>query len=101
MEVEETYKRVGEYFIDNECLTVAKCNVDLNSVPVELYHIPTIKIYPINQKSSPREYFDKATDFDRYVQFLKEEGSRPFRMVEKRRESLQETGDLKAADELE
>lgn len=52
-----------------------KCNVDKCTVPVDIYHIPTIKIYPAKNKSSPLEYFDKTTEPDRYLRFIEEEGS--------------------------
>jgi hypothetical protein len=57
-------------------ITIAKCNVDEYNVPVEVYHIPTIKLYPAHKKNAPVEYFDKLTDLGQYFVFIKEERSR-------------------------
>jgi protein disulfide-isomerase A1 len=57
-------------------ITIAKCDVDQCNIPVEVYHIPTIKLYPAHKKNAPVEYFDKLTDLGQYVVFIKEEGSR-------------------------
>jgi len=54
-------------------ITIAKCNVDQHNVPVEVYHIPTIKLYPAHKKNAPVEYFDKLTDIEQYCIFIKEE----------------------------
>jgi hypothetical protein len=54
-------------------ITIAKCNVDQHNVPVEVYHIPTIKLYPAHKKNAPVEYFDKLTDTEQYYIFIKEE----------------------------
>jgi hypothetical protein len=73
--IQQTYDEVARKCASNERLIIAKCNVDKNSVPVDLYHIPTIKMYAVKNKDSPLEYFDKVTEPDRYIQFIQEEGS--------------------------
>lgn len=57
-------------------ITIAKCNIDQCNIPVEVYHIPTIKLYPAHKKNAPVEYFDKLTNLDQYVMFIKEERGR-------------------------
>jgi hypothetical protein len=73
--IQETYNEVARKCASNQRLIIAKCNVDKNNVPVDLYHIPTIKMYAVKNKDSPMEYFDRLTELDRYLQFIQEEGS--------------------------
>jgi hypothetical protein len=65
--------------MDNNII-IARCNVDKNNIPVEVYHVPTIKLYPAYKKNAPLEYFDKPTDLDQYVVFIKEEGTRKLKV---------------------
>jgi len=58
-------------------ITIAKCNVDLNNIPVEVNYVPSIKLFPAYRKHSPVEYFDTPTDVEQYVVFIKEEGTKP------------------------
>ena len=75
-DISKTYEELGNMYRGNPRITIAKCNVDQYNIPVEVYHVPTIKLYPANKKNAPMEYFDKLTDIDQDVMFIKEEGSR-------------------------
>jgi hypothetical protein len=68
---------VDEYEIDTDIkITFARCNVAEVDVPVEVYHLPTIKLYPAENKRAPVEYFGKEDDIEQYKNFIKEEGSK-------------------------
>jgi len=49
---------------------IEKSNLD---TPLEISHVPTIKLYPAKKKN-PVEYFDDPLVASSYEQFLKEEG---------------------------
>lgn len=61
-------------------IVIAKCNVDKNNVPVDVYHVPTIQLFPAYKKNTPVEYFDKPTDLEQYLVFMKEEGTKKHRV---------------------
>jgi hypothetical protein len=53
---------------------VARCNVAENDVPVRIYHVPTIQLYPADRKQSPVEYFGEMEDINQYVDFIQTQG---------------------------
>ena len=59
----------------DESIIIAKCDTAMYRVPVEVYHVPTVKLYPAGKKDLPVEYFGDKTDPDAYVDFIQSEGS--------------------------
>jgi hypothetical protein len=49
---------VTEYENDPS-VVIARCNVAEEDIPVEIYHFPTVKLYPAGKKKTPVEYFGK------------------------------------------
>jgi hypothetical protein len=49
---------VTEYANDPS-VVIARCNVAEEDIPVEIYHFPTVKLYPAGKKKMPVEYFGK------------------------------------------
>ena len=66
---------VHDYANELDKISLARCNVAQYEVPVEVYHYPTIKLYPAGKKRSPVEYFGKEDDLDQYKAFITSEGS--------------------------
>jgi len=60
-----------------ERLRIALCNTSNYPVPVELFHYPTIKLYPAWRKEYPVEYFGDKEKPECYKSFIKDEGKRP------------------------
>jgi hypothetical protein len=58
-----------------DTLILATCNTAQYRVPVDLFHVPTIKLYPATKKDLPVEYFGKKEDADQYVLFIQKEGN--------------------------
>jgi len=54
-------------------VTIATCNVANNDVPVPIYSVPTIKLYPAHNKRTPIEYFGETDDVKQYVDFIETE----------------------------
>lgn len=70
-----------DYDMDMESkITLARCDVAQNDVPVEVYHLPTIKLYPAEKKRAPVEYFGRDDDVNQYKSFIKEEGSKRYQL---------------------
>jgi hypothetical protein len=65
---------VSEYQ-NEQNVTIASCDVAVNDVPVDVYHIPTIKLYPAGKKRLPVEYFGKEDDIEQYKSFIRDEGN--------------------------
>ena len=65
------------HFIDPEKIILAKCNIDENRIPFEIYQLPTIKLYPgrTSDKQYAIEYFDNPLSLKGYLRFLRQEGS--------------------------
>ena len=57
-------------------ITLARCNVAEQEVPVEVYHYPTIKLYPGGKKRFPVQYFGKEDNINQYKGFIASEGTR-------------------------
>ena len=57
-----------------ENLLLATCDTAQYRVPVELFSVPTIKLYPATKKDLPVEYFGKKEDVEQYKLFIQKEG---------------------------
>lgn len=66
-------KELHEEYKDD--LLLARCNTAQYRVPIELFHVPTIKLYPATKKDLPVEYFGKKEDADQYIPFIQKEGN--------------------------
>ena len=71
--IQETYNNLGNIYVNDDRIIIARCNVDKENIPIEVYHIPTIKLFPAMKKNAPVEYFSKLTDLEDYRQFIGEE----------------------------
>ena len=71
--IQETYNNLGNIYVNDDKIIIARCNVDKENIPIEIYHIPTIKLFPAMKKNAPVEYFSKLTDLEEYLQFIGEE----------------------------
>jgi len=54
-------------------MTLARCNVAACDIPIEVSHIPTIKLYPARQKFPSVEYFGPEDVVAEYVRFINTE----------------------------
>jgi len=58
-------------------LRIALCNTSDYPVPtIELFHYPTLKLYPAWRKEFPVEYFGDKDNAECYKAFIKDEGQR-------------------------
>ena len=71
----DTFQRLTT-FIDPGEIILAKCDIDKNCIPIEIYQLPTIKLYPgpATGKQYPVEYFDNPLSLKGYLRFLRQEG---------------------------
>src|SRR5579871_2851281 len=65
---------VGEFGYNNSHVTIARCNVAENDVPVRIYDIPTVELYPAGQKRRPVHYFGNTDNIEEYIEFIESEG---------------------------
>lgn len=72
--LKDVLQRLVNTYQDAQNVTIASCDVAENDVPVEVYHIPTIKLYPAGKKRLPVEYFGKEDDVEQYKSFIRDEG---------------------------
>ena len=78
--------------IKQEFLCIRKFNTAKYRVPgVEIYHIPTVKLYPARKKNLPVEYFGRKDDADSYKCFIREEGQRELKGLGSKKPSRQGT----------
>jgi thioredoxin-like negative regulator of GroEL len=61
-----------EAYATDASVTIATCNIAENDIPVEIYHVPSAKLYPEGKKSSPVDYFGND-DVDQYKSFMRDE----------------------------
>src|SRR5271169_2626013 len=83
--LEDTLEKLAKEYDQNDferIITFARCNVATNDVPVEVYHLPTIKLYPASKKRAPLEYFGRQDDIEEYKSFIREEGSKVDQVLE-------------------
>ena len=71
--METTYGDLGIEYKTDDGIVIARCNVDKENIPVEVYHIPTITLFPAKKKNDPVEYFSNLTELREYKQFIEEE----------------------------
>ena len=63
----------NEYSNSDSHVTIARCNVADYDVPVRIYNIPTIKLYPSGRKRLPVEYFGRKDSLEQYKHFIENE----------------------------
>jgi hypothetical protein len=62
----------GKYESDE--ITFAKCDVAANTIPVDVYRSPTIKLFPITgKKNRSLDYFGDRTKESEYQKFIEDE----------------------------
>lgn len=49
---------------------VARCDVAKNDVPVEVYGVPSVKLFPAGKKDMPVEFFGSQTRLHDYEEFI-------------------------------
>jgi len=82
---------VGEFGYNNSHVTIARCNVAENDVPVRIYDIPTVELYPAGQKRRPVHYFGNTDNIEEYIEFIESEGPQDTRFKPLSRRNTPET----------
>ena len=49
---------------------VARCNVAANDVPVDVYGVPSVKLFPAGKKHLPVEFFGSLRHLQDYEEFI-------------------------------
>ena len=70
-----------------ENIIIAKCDTAMYRVPVEVYHVPTVKLYPAGKKDLPVEYFGDKNVPGAYINFIQSEGSESLKAMGRTRDS--------------
>lgn len=72
-----------------------------NDVPVRIYHIPTIQLYPADRKQSPVEYFGEKEDINQYIEFIQTQGPQDSRIKSVSRTSSPTANEIERNKEME
>lgn len=65
---------VREFHYPRSHVTIAKCNVSENDIPIRVQQSPTITFFPAGKKLTPVEYFGQISNIDHFIQFIEDEG---------------------------
>ena len=79
-------------------VVIARCNIAQNRVPVEIYQVPTIKLYPAEKKRLPVQYFGSKDDVEQLKRFIYDEGAKgdTLARVASRRSTIRSTTEADA-----
>jgi len=67
------YEDLAKCYVNDDEIIIARCDLDKQNVPAQVYHIPTIQLFPAKKKNAPVEYFSALTDLGKYKEFIREE----------------------------